>query len=599
MRLPAALLLACTAASLLNAQTQSRELAWTPAQPARIAAPIPFRTLAADQPFRARASADGVTWSPWTETAGDDAILYFDSPQRFAEVDAPMRLRLLFIDPGVSGAAKGVRQAASSPAIVPRASWGCTPEACPLREQPVRTTVTHLVVHHTAGANSSADWAAVVRSIWQLHTQVNGWNDIGYNFLIAPDGVAYEGRGDGILGAHFSAVNTGTMGVALLGTFSNTPPTAAAVATLTQLLAWQAERWKVDAASMSLHGASGLVLNTISGHRDAGLSPRASGTTECPGNAVHALLERLRREVPVLVEDPCAISVSQANRCSPAGGESFEIRFLRCSRSVISRVPWILAVSGDDRITVNVAPNDGVRRSGSVSIGARDFPVTQAAAAEGPLPCIGQGGIVSAAGDTRHVVPGSLISVYGSFPEGPSLSINGQNAPVIFAGPNQINAQLPPGIRTGTARAVVSAAGVAGPEQNFWVTEAVPSLFVYEGNRAVAANFDDGRLNGPGAPVAPGKVLVAYLTGGGAVEGTFPAAGTPTPDLILRVRAPWSAEIGGRPAAGIFLGLTPGFLGLYQANLVVPEDLAPGDHELMVTVAGVSSLPAVVAVAPR
>jgi uncharacterized protein (TIGR03437 family) len=599
MKLLLVLLLALASASLLDAQMQSRELPWEPAQPARVAAPIAFRALGADQPFRARVSADGVSWSGWLETTGDDALIYFELPQRFVEIDAPVRLRLLFIDPGVVPVAKGEKLAASSPSIVPRASWGCTPEACPLREQPVRTTVTHLVVHHTAGANSSADWAAVVRSIWQLHTQVNGWNDIGYNFLIAPDGVAYEGRGDGILGAHFSAGNTGTMGVALLGTFSNTPPTAAAVATLTQLLAWQAERWKLDAASMSLHGASGLVLNTISGHRDAGLSPRASGTTECPGNAVHALLERLRREVPVLVEDPCAISISQANRCSPAGGESFEIRFQRCSRPVISRAPWILTVWAEDRVTVSVAPNDGARRTGSVSIGGREFPVTQSAAAEGPLPCISQGGIASAAGDTRHVVPGSLISLYGSFPDAPSLSINGQNAPVIFAGPNQINAQLPPGIRTGTARAVVIAAGLSGPEQNFWVTEAVPSLFVYEGNRAVAANFDDGLLNGPGAPVAPGRVLVAYLTGGGAVEGTFPAAGTPTPNLILRVRAPWSAEIGGKPAAGLFLGLTPGFVGLYQANVVVPEDLAPGDHELIVTVAGVSSLPAVVAVAPR
>ncbi|MBX9601935.1 MAG: N-acetylmuramoyl-L-alanine amidase [Bryobacteraceae bacterium] len=599
MRISYAFLLACAATSLLDARTQSRELAWDPSQPARVTAPIAFRAVAAGQPFRARASADAVSWTPWLETAGDDALLFFDSPQRFLEIDAPTPLRLLFIDPGVSRAAKGVKLAASSPAIVPRSAWGCTPEACPLREQPVRTTVTHLVVHHTAGANSSADWAAVVRSIWQLHTQGNGWNDIGYNFLIDPNGVAYEGRGDGILGAHFSAVNTGTMGVALMGTFSNTPPTPAALATLTQLLAWQAERWRLDAASMSVHAASGLMLNTISGHRDAGLSPRASGTTECPGNTVHALLERLRREVPPLVEDPCPITVSETNRCSPAAGESFEIRFLRCSRSVLSRVPWIQTVSADDRVLVNVAPNDGARRSGSIFIGARDFPVTQSAAGEGPLPCIRQGGIISAAGDPRHVVPGSLISLYGSFPDSPTLTVNGQNAPVIFAGANQINAQLPPGIRTGTARAVVSAGGVSGPEQNFWVTEAIPSLFVYDNDRAIAANFDDGRLNGPAAPVPAGKVLIAYLTGGGAVEGTFPAAGTPTPNQILRVRAPWSATIGGRPAGAIFLGLTPGFLGLYQANLIVPEDLEAGDHQLILTVAGVPSLPALVTVAPR
>src|SRR5437016_1926200 len=82
-----------------------------------------------------------------------------------------------------------------------------------------------------AGGNAATDWAAVVRSIWVLHVQGNGWNDIGYNYLIDPNGVLYEGRGggDGVMGAHFSCVNSGTMGVALLGTFSVVPAPAAAL----------------------------------------------------------------------------------------------------------------------------------------------------------------------------------------------------------------------------------------------------------------------------------------------------------------------------------------------------------------------------------
>ena len=86
-----------------------------------------------------------------------------------------------------------------------------------------------MVVHHSAGANEARDWAAVMRSIWVLHVAGNGWNDIGYNFLIDPNGVIYEGRagGDGVIGAHFSGVNTGTMGVSMVGTFSSQAPTGA------------------------------------------------------------------------------------------------------------------------------------------------------------------------------------------------------------------------------------------------------------------------------------------------------------------------------------------------------------------------------------
>ncbi|MFO0367309.1 MAG: hypothetical protein ACK55F_21825, partial [Acidobacteriota bacterium] len=45
---------------------------------------------------------------------------------------------------------------------------------------------------------------------------------------------------------------------------------------------------------------------------------------------------------------------------------------------------------------------------------------------------------------------------------------------------------------------------------------------------------------------------------------------------LLRALAPPAATIGGRPANVLFLGLTPGFVGLAQANLEIPADSPAG-----------------------
>ncbi len=161
---------------------------------------------------------------------------------------------------------------------------------CPIDPTPVFTNVTHLIIHHSAGSNTANDWAAVVRAIWNYHVNSNGWDDIGYNWLIDPNGVLYEGRPDNYQGAHFCGHNAGTMGVCVMGTYTNVTPTDAALNTLTELLAWKSCQEGIDPEGFSFHSSSGLNLNNISGHRDG-------CNTECPGDAFYPMLPSVREDV--------------------------------------------------------------------------------------------------------------------------------------------------------------------------------------------------------------------------------------------------------------------------------------------------------------
>lgn len=152
--------------------------------------------------------------------------------------------------------------------------------------------VTHLIVHHAASTNQSSNWADVVLSIWDFHTRTNGYADIGYNWLIDPNGVLYEGRGGGenAIGAHFCGRNTGTMGVCMLGHLSQVAPTEAALETLEKLLLYKSCQSMIDPVGEGLHNSSGLNLKIVSGHRDG-------CATECPGNLMYPKLESVRSEI--------------------------------------------------------------------------------------------------------------------------------------------------------------------------------------------------------------------------------------------------------------------------------------------------------------
>ena len=108
---------------------------------------------------------------------------------------------------------------AGSPPVVPRSAWGAD-ESIVKHAPSYAPAIRFAVVHHTAGTNDyrPAQAAAILRGIELYHVKSNGWNDIGYNFLVDRFGTVYEGRAGGIdrnvIGAHALGFNTGSVGVA-------------------------------------------------------------------------------------------------------------------------------------------------------------------------------------------------------------------------------------------------------------------------------------------------------------------------------------------------------------------------------------------------
>ncbi len=186
------------------------------------------------------------------------------------------------------------------PESVPQAEWraGLRPPASP----PSATQVRFIIVHHEAGSNTATNFTQTVRNIYLLHTQTNGWNDIGYNFVIAQNGTIFDGRdgqgrldGDNVLGAHFCGKNGNTMGICLLGNYqTSVEPTSQALASLARLISWKMVKEGLDNPMARGIHAQGTpdqsTINVISGHRDG-------CATDCPGDNVYKRMQEIRQSV--------------------------------------------------------------------------------------------------------------------------------------------------------------------------------------------------------------------------------------------------------------------------------------------------------------
>jgi len=219
-------------------------------------------------------------------------------------------------------------------------------------------------------------------------------------------------------------------------------------------------------------------------------------------------------------------------------------------------------------------------------------------------------GVTDSATYGPRVAPGSLASIFGSnlaaqtesaanFPlptslGGATVTIGRVTAPLLYVSATQINFQVPSSLSAGISSLVVNGPGGASSSFSVTITASAPGIYQYGVNRAVAQN-QNSALNASSTPAASGSVITVYMTGIGAVNHSV-TDGQPTPTSPTSMaNASATATIGAASATVQFIGLTPGFAGLAQANIQVPS-LPAGDYPLVITVGGFVSTSAVVSV---
>ena len=194
------------------------------------------------------------------------------------------------------------RRQIGAPPIITRTQWGG--DSVPPRSGPAYGQVQLAFVHHTVNANDYGpeDSAAIVLGIARYHRDHNGWNDIGYNFLVDQYGQIFEGRAGGIdlaiVGAQAQGFNSVSTGVACIGTFTAVAPPPAAIDAIARLVGWKLSLHGVPAeGAVTVTSAGGesnrypsgtpVTFQRVSGHRDG-------NATACPGDVLYGQLPDLR-----------------------------------------------------------------------------------------------------------------------------------------------------------------------------------------------------------------------------------------------------------------------------------------------------------------
>jgi len=136
-----------------------------------------------------------------------------------------------------------------------------------------------ITVHHdalnSAGQRGKAFAVDRLTRVRREHLSRDAsWVDIGYHFIIDPDGQVWEGRQLSIEGAHVARTNDHNMGIMLMGNFDEHSPTSAQINTLDAFLVQQMTAHRVSVKNLYTH--------------------QELKSTACPGRSLQAYMRTTR-----------------------------------------------------------------------------------------------------------------------------------------------------------------------------------------------------------------------------------------------------------------------------------------------------------------
>jgi uncharacterized protein (TIGR03437 family) len=202
--------------------------------------------------------------------------------------------------------------------------------------------------------------------------------------------------------------------------------------------------------------------------------------------------------------------------------------------------------------------------------------------------------------DEYAIAPADLNG--GSLPQsvhGVTVFVGGLATSIFYVSPTQINFLIPYELGTGSAKIFVARDGVRGPDATVQLNNSSPGFFEWSGNLAIAEHVD-GSIVSPDSPAVAGEIIVLYAAGLGHT-----APNTQSGRLVQQaawIASPASLQIllDGNPIPSpniLYAGLTPGFAGLYQINLRLPDSFSP--NPVIQIVVGTDSSPSTVQLPTR
>ncbi|HYZ81556.1 MAG TPA: N-acetylmuramoyl-L-alanine amidase, partial [Solirubrobacteraceae bacterium] len=249
------------------------------------------------------------------------------------------------------------------PPIIARSAWAGRRH--PPASGPFYGAIDLAFVHHTENPNgySPGQVPGMLLAIYQFHRFTRGWFDIGYNFVIDTYGRIWEARAGGVdqpvIGAQAGGYNTVSTGVAILGSFTSSQPSAAAMASLQRLLAWKLALHGVpvhgkvrvevnpsDAFYTPFAPGQHVLLPRIAGHRDGDL-------TSCPGTDLYHRLPAVRTTARKHAGPRYELSLAAAQtRVAPGAAVALSGAFTRPGVAAMAGVPLaVQSVGGDGAVS--------------------------------------------------------------------------------------------------------------------------------------------------------------------------------------------------------------------------------------------------------
>lgn len=205
----------------------------------------------------------------------------------------------------------------------------------------------------------------------------------------------------------------------------------------------------------------------------------------------------------------------------------------------------------------------------------------------------------SATNKAGPIAPNTLVTVYGTNLCMAERAVSGEDlrggllptvlpgtgcrvtvgdipASIYYASPKQINFLIPSDLLAATHNFAVVMNGLYGPTLKITLSDIAPALFQFDAEYVVGTKVDGSGVT-PTSPALPGETIVLYATGLGRTSPAAISSRIATTASRITRSADFRMILQGAEVEKeriFYVGLTPGFAGLYQINIKLPEVLS-------------------------